>query len=398
MGSVAVSKDGKLLYSRSTGYLDAISKTPANENSKYRIGSISKTFTATLALIAIEKNKLALTETIDKYFPGIQNANKITIEQLMYHRSGIHDFTEDNFISWLGQSKSKSDMVEIMVRGGSDFEPDSKAQYSNSNFVLLSYILEDVFDEPYPHILKKYILDPLKLHNTYYGGPIDHKVNECGSFYYEAEWKNDTETDMSIPQGAGGIVSSPLDLIRFGNALFSGKLISHTSLEKMTTVKDQFGLGLFQVPFDEKRGFGHTGGIDGFRSLFFYFPEDKVSFALTSNGSNYNNNDIAIAVMSTVFNKPFAVPEFTEYKISAEELNPFPGIYASDMIPLKITITKKDNTLIAQATGQESFPLEATGPTSFKFDPAGITLEFIPGDKMMVLKQGGGEYMFKMEK
>src|SRR5690606_16393678 len=100
----------------------------ATENSKYRIGSISKSFTAVLVLKAVEDKKLSLNQTINKWFPTIPNAGKITVKQLLSHRSGIHNFTNDaDYVTWNTQPKSESEMVEIIAKGGSDFEPDSKA-------------------------------------------------------------------------------------------------------------------------------------------------------------------------------------------------------------------------------------------------------------------------------
>ncbi|MEO5907290.1 MAG: serine hydrolase domain-containing protein, partial [Saprospiraceae bacterium] len=314
MGSVAVSKDGVVLYSRSAGYRDVETESKSDANTKYRIGSISKTFTTVLALRAAEERKLDLDGHLDYYFPSIPNAEKITIRQLLYHRSGIHDFTEaSEYDAWRHQPKTKFEMLNLFEKMSSDFEPDSRAAYSNSNFVLLSYIIEAVYNQSYPEILKENIIDKLGLANTYYGGPADPAKNESYSYIYISSWDKVVETDMSIPQGAGGIVSTPLDMIRFGEALFAGKIISPESLQQMMTLKDDYGMGLFQAPFEDKRGYGHTGSIDGFMASFFHFPVEKISVALISNGSNYDLNNIGIAVLSSVFNLPFDIPVFTKY-------------------------------------------------------------------------------------
>ncbi|OXB00486.1 peptidase, partial [Flavobacterium oncorhynchi] len=141
MGSVAISQNGEIVYTKSIGFADVEKKIKATKNSKYRIGSISKSFTAVLILKATEEKKLDLTQTIYKWFPTIKNADKISIKQLLSHRSGIHNFTDDNeYLTWNTQPKTEKEMLEIIAKGGSDFEPDSKAEYSNSNFVLLTYI------------------------------------------------------------------------------------------------------------------------------------------------------------------------------------------------------------------------------------------------------------------
>jgi D-alanyl-D-alanine carboxypeptidase len=231
----------------------------------------------------------------------------------------------------------------------------------------------------------------------YVGKKTSITNNECNSYKFAGNWIKETETDMSVPLGAGAIVSTPSDLTKFADALFTGKLISNESVEQMKTMKDKYGMGLFQMPFYGKIGYGHNGGIDGFSSVYSYFPDDKVSYALTSNGTNYNNNNISIAVISSFYNKPYEIPNFKTYEVTSEDLDKYLGIYSSNDMPLKITITKKDKTLIAQATGQSSFGLEATEKDKFKFDQAGIVMEFNPTDNKMILKQGGGTFNFAKE-
>jgi len=399
MGSVAVSKDGALIYSKSVGYCDIENNKKANKDSKYRIGSISKTFTSVLVLKAVEENKLDLNQTIDQYFPSIENAKKIEIKHLLNHRSGIHNFTNDvSYLEWNTQAKTEEELVEIIAKGGSDFEPDSQAEYSNSNFVLLSFILEKELGKSYAELLQHYIIEPIGLENTSFGGKIKVDNNECNSYQFTGEWELQSETDMSIPLGAGGIISTPVDMTTFSDALFSGKILKSESLEMMKTIKDNYGNGLFQIPFYDKVGYGHNGGIDGFSSTFAHFEDGNISYALTSNGANYVTNNISIAVLSAVYDKPYELPNFTTYDLSAEELDKYLGVYSSEQIPLKITITKDEQTLIAQATGQSAFPLEATEKDTFTFDQAGIVLEFTPSEQTMLLNQAGAQYTFQKEK
>lgn len=398
MGSVAVSQNGKIIYTKSIGFADFENKIRANENSKYRIGSISKTFTAVLVFKAVEEGRIKLNQTIKKYFPTIKNANKITIEHLLYHRSGIYNFTNAaDYLTWNTQAKTEKEMVEIIANSGTVFNPGSKAEYSNSNYLLLTYILEKVFKKSYSELLTENITIPAALNHTYLGGTINQKKNECNSYRFVENWKRESETDISVPLGAGGIVSTPGDLVKFSDALFGGKLIKKESLEKMKTIKEIYGAGLFQVPFYHRTGLGHTGGIDGFNSIFCHFPDGNISYALTSNGTNFNFNDISIAVLSAVYGHPYDIPEFKTFDIILEDLDKYSGVYSSSQLPLKITITKNNKTLIAQATGQPAFPLDAIEKDKFRYDPAGIVIEFNPEEKTMILKQGGGQYIFKKE-
>lgn len=398
MGSVAVSKNGEIIYSKTVGFSDIENNVKATENSKYRIGSISKSFTTVLILKAVEEKKLNLNQTIDKWFPTIKNGMKISLKHLLSHRSGIHNFTDNkDYLTWNTQPKTEKEMVEIITKGGSDFEPDSIAEYSNSNFVLLSYILEKTFAKSYSDLLQKFIVKPIGLTNTYVFGKINKNNNECKSYSFAGTWKLETETDFTIPLGAGAIISTPSDLTKFADALFGGKLLKDESLEIMKTIKDGYGIGLFQIPFYKSIGYGHTGGIDGFSSIYSHFSDDKISYGLISNGTNYNNNNISIAVLSAVYDKPYDIPVFSTYSVISEDLDKYIGVYSSTQIKLKITVTKDGNILIAQGTGQQALPLEAIEKDKFKFDQVGAKFEFHPTEKTMILFQGGGQIKFTKE-
>jgi D-alanyl-D-alanine carboxypeptidase len=398
MGSVALLKNGEIVYSKQIGFSDIETSKKPNNKTKYRIGSISKTYTAALIFKAIDDEKLVLHKSIQKYFPTIENAKKITIAHLLNHSSGIHNFTNDiKYMEYNTQYKAEKDMIEIIAESGSDFEPGSKSEYSNSNYVLLSYILQEIYKKKYSQILNDLIVTPLELKNTCYGGKISLTHNECNSYVFKGTWEKQSETDMSIPIGAGAIVSTPSDLTLFADALFNGKLISDESLTKMKTIVSNYGMGLFKIPFQDKTSYGHTGGIDGFSSMFGYFPDEKSAFALTSNGSNYDNNKIAIVLLSSIFNEPYDIPSFKNVVLTSEDLDKYLGTYSGAEFPMKIKITKSGNLLMAQAKGQSAFALEATELNKFIFDQAGIKLEFDPIKNEMRLKQGGGNYLLMKE-
>ncbi len=398
MGSIAISKEGKIIYTRAIGYADMSSKQKANDSSKYRIGSITKTFTAVLVMKAIEAGKIKLDQTIESYFPTIKNAAKITIKQLLGHRSGIHNFTSDSaYLTYNTKPKKENEIIDIISKGGSDFEPGSKADYSNSNFVLLTIILEKSFRKPYAQLLNQYILKPLNLTNTHFGGSTNLANNETHSYSYKDGWQKESETDLSIPLGAGAIVSTPSDLIHFSDALFGRKIVSSQSLKLMTTTTDDYGLGLFPIPFYTMTGYGHNGGIDGFRSVLVHYNEGPVSYAMASNASDFDINNITIAMLSAVYNKPYDMPAVNEYEVAPSDLDLYTGVYSSAALPIKLTVTKKGEGLTAQGTGQAAFPLEATAKHKFRFDQAGIKMIFDPAKKTMVLQQGGGEYEFTRE-
>ena len=399
MGSISIFKDGEEVYQKSIGYASIEDNLRANQYSIYRIGSITKTFTAAIIMDMIEDGMLSLETTLDNYFPQIEHADKITVEHLLRHRSGIYNFTNsDDYPSWMTEPKTRDDLVNIIANHGSVFKPGEKGEYSNSNYVLLSLIAEKITGQNFEEILFERITNVCNLPATYYGRKTDVAAGEVYSYEKHSEWVKAPETDMSVPVGAGAIVSTPTELNRFLHCLFTGKIISEASLNKMKTLEDNFGIGLFTFPFHEMRGYGHNGGIDGFQSNAAYIPEKKVGIAYVSNGVSYPMNDILVGALSIYFGKEYAIPVFGKsVTLTSEELDQYLGVYGAHDFPLKIAITKDGETLIGQATGQSSFPLDAYENHVFRFDPANLELQFLPGEDAMMLRQGGAEFKLSKE-
>ncbi len=396
MGSVAISKGDSLIFTRSVGYLDFEINKKINSRSKFRIGSISKTFTSVLILKAEEDGKLNLDDTIESYFPDIPNSNKITVDNLLSHRSGIFNFTDSSdYTDYMLEPKSRAELIDIISNFDSSFKPGRRSSYSNSNYVLLTIILEKIYSKDYSEILLDKIIKPLRLNSTYYGGVININDNEARSYMYAGKWIKQDETDPSIPLGAGGIVSNPIDLVKFSYLLFNGKILKEESLKKMKKMNGQFALGLFDIPFYNKNGFGHTGGIDGFSSVFSAFTDDDIYYALNSNGTNFNNNDISIAVLSEVFEKPYEIPVFLNFEVNHRDLMKLIGSYSSKQIPLIIQVSVENNVLIIQATGQPKISLDAIEKNLFKSEVVGAELEFVPDENSFILKQNGAKIKFE---
>lgn len=146
--------------------------------------------------------------------------------------------------------------------------------------------------------------------DTYYGAKINPSKNEAYSYKYAGQWMPIPETDMSIPGGAGAIVSTSTDLVKFIYALFAGKLISQKSLELMKTMNGQYGMAMYTMLFSDKKGYGHGGDIDGFHSELFYLPQEKLAIAYTCNGMRIPIHNIMVDAIRIYFNKPYTIPEF----------------------------------------------------------------------------------------
>jgi D-alanyl-D-alanine carboxypeptidase len=397
MGTVLVASEGKPVYERSVGYADLATGQKSTTQTHYRIGSITKMFTTVLVMQAVESGKLRLDQKLSEFYPQIPNADKITLGMMLQHRSGIFNFTNRlDYDFFRSQPQTESKLLDMIIAGGSVFEPDTKADYSNSNFVLLTFILEKTSGQTYQSLLEKGIFQRLGLSDTYIFGPIDpSKKNEARSYGYAGEWKVDREADSSVPLGAGNLTSTTGDLNVFIHALFSGKLISTESLALMKEIKDGFGRGLFSFPYYQQRSFGHTGGIDGFRSFLAHFPEDQVTISVLSNATNFNSNDLLLALLDSYYGKEWQLPEFKAKPVSVEMMQRYIGTYSSTQIPLVLVFSEKDGNLAVQPSGQPLTVLELTGANRFEFKQAGAVFTFDPEQNQVTLNQAGQTFLFK---
>ena len=398
MGTVAIIDKGVITYSHAAGFGDVETGAKASTSTKYRIGSITKMFTSVMVYQLFEEQMLTLETKLSAYFPQLPNAENISINDMLLHRSGLWSVTDDSlYLEWSVNPISREDMLGMMKIHESLFQPDEKSEYSNSNFILLGFIIENITGKDYATNLEERIIRKIGLKSTSCEGRVNVSNNEALSYARQMDsWKKENETDLSVPGGAGAIVSTTEDLAHFANALFKGQLISESSLQDMIKTDGTYGKGIFSTPFNELQGYGHTGGIDGYRSVLVYFPEKELGVGLISNGLNYMQNDILIGVISIYLGQPYTLPDLTTAHVDTDVLKTYEGVYSKKDFPLKITIKSENNHLTAQATGQSSFPLEAVSETEFRFDAAGIIITF-PEPGKLNLKQGGMEFLMERE-
>ena len=397
MGSVSIFRDGEEMYQRSIGFCNVEKALKADNSSVYRIGSISKMFTAVMILQLIEEQKLSTETLLENYFPAIPNASEITIDQMLGHRSGIHSITDDSlYLTYNTKFQSKEQILDLISSAKPNFQPGEQTAYSNSNYILLGYILEQLTAKSYAENLTLRITKPLGLSKTAVGKPAAQLSGGCYSYHAGPEgWEISSETDMSIPGGAGAIVSTPSELNLFIQALFNGKLLRPASLELMTSLRDHFGYGIFAMPFYDHKGFGHTGGIDDFVANLAWFPDSSYAVAVNLNGASFSLNELMIGLLSALYDKPYTLPKFKTAVVDATLLESYTGTYSSPALPIKLTVSRKDQQLFAQGTGQQSFPLEATDEKTFRFDLAGIVIVF--AENSLTLQQGGSQFVMTKE-
>jgi CubicO group peptidase (beta-lactamase class C family) len=394
MGSVAIREKGEVVFAKAYGFADVENQIPSTVDTKYKIGSVTKMFTSTMLFQLIEEKKLMLTTKLSEFFPKIKNAGKITIGSMLNHKSGIFNFTTDSaFTTYNTKLQSRKDMLDRLYSYPAAFEPDTKAEYSNSNYLLLGYIIQDITKKSYKENVTARIIGKAGLKNTYYFGKINPKKKEAYSYrYVNNEWKKSEEWHESISGGAGALQSTASDLTKFAEALFTNKLIKPESLTEMTQIDMGFGKGVFNFPFGERKFIGHNGGIDGFSSVLAYYPKENVAFSLLLNAQNCDFNELVLGILSSYYKLPYRFPNFKTVEVEDTVLKSYEGNYRNPKLPFTINVKLIDGKLRIHADEQGTFYVNAISTTEFSHDASGVVMVFSP--KGFTLKQNGAETFF----
>ncbi|MFP5437058.1 MAG: serine hydrolase domain-containing protein [Bacteroidia bacterium] len=398
MGSLTIRAKGVVLFSKAYGFADIDTKAKANPGTKYKIGSITKMFTACMIFQLIEEKKLSGGDKLSKFFPKMPNAEKITINYLLNHSSGIYNYTNDStFAGKLSTQQQRRDMLERLYKYKPAFEPGVRAEYSNSNYLLLGYIIQDITHKTYKEAVTERVLIKAGLKNTYYFSKVNLKKNEAYSYKFEnGKWVKQAEWHESIAGGAGALQSTTEDLTKFITALWDGKIVTPKSLTEMSTIEMGFGKGMFNFPFGERKYFGHNGGIEGFESVLGYYPKDGIAVSLIANGVNYSFNDIMLGVLSCYYKLPYRFPDFKEKAVVAESMmKHYEGNYTNKSLPFVINVKLVNGTLRVHADEQGTFYLTPLTETEFTHEGSGVKMIF--DAKGFTLIQNGGKTYFNKQ-
>ncbi|MCC6411261.1 MAG: beta-lactamase family protein [Saprospiraceae bacterium] len=286
MRCISIFEGGKEIYHFAIGYADVKSKIKPTINTKYKLGSVTKMFTATVIMQLVDEGKLRLNSTLYAFYPELPNARQITVEQLLKHNSGL---TDKKFQQW--------------QRDGKDFKLSKKSEYANVNYGLLSVIAEKVEKSDFGTVLRSRIFEPCNLKNTFYGNLPDSVGDQAKSYVFSKGWKLVEPGNLLDAAGAGAIVSTPSDVNTFLFYLFSGKIVSPKALAQMQVTVDGYGSGMMKVYFYEHQAYTHAGQIEGFQARTFWFPENFLSVTYCSNGVVVPIDDLLKEVLSICFKK-----------------------------------------------------------------------------------------------
>ncbi|BAO77660.1 serine hydrolase domain-containing protein [Winogradskyella sp. PG-2] len=399
MATMTITKDGVEVYNKAVGYANVEDKINNTAETKYRIGSITKAFTAVMIFQLIDEGRITLETPLTLFFNEIPNASKITIAHLLNHSSGLYNITNDlKFGEWMLKPSSRGGMLKRIKAYDLDFNPGEKTAYSNTNYILLGYIIEALDKNLYSQSLKKRIADKIDLKDTYVGNKINSNDNESHSYAIaNTKWSKQLETDMSNPGGAGAIVSTSADLTKFMNALFSGKLISLNSFETMKKTNDgETCHGIFYANINGLDIYASEGGIDGFQSMLVHVPQFKTTIALTANALDYSKMQIMLSAFGLLSGQPITMPVFSKLELTEEQVKLYEGEYTCEEVPYKL-IFKANGTILMGAPEQSTLKeLAPTKQHQFTFDTLGVVLDFYPGIEAVKFTKGKDKpLMFK---
>ena len=400
MGSVLVARDGKMLLDKGYGFANLEWQLPDTPTTKFRLGSITKQFTAASILLLEERGKLKIDDPVKKYMPDAPAAwDKVTIFHLLTHTSGIPSFTSfPDLPTRQLQAMTPQQLVDWFRDKPLEFEPGTKWNYSNSGYVLLGYLIEKISGQSYAGFVEQNIFTPLGMKDSGYDS--NSAIIERRASGY-APGKNGPENagfvNMTVPLSAGGLYSTTEDLLRWEQGLFGGKLLSPASLAKMTTpFKQDYAFGLGVSTQDGHKAITHDGGIQGFNTSMIYYPDEKLVVAVLANINGPGAGQIAASLGKVAHGEKVILPsERKEITLPPQALQKYVGNYEMTFpgrtIPLVITL--EDGKLLAQLGQQPRFPIFAESETLFFYKNVDAQLEFTRNDKGeiagMVLHQNG---------
>jgi CubicO group peptidase (beta-lactamase class C family) len=380
MGSALVARGDQILFNKGYGFANLEWNVPNTPATKFRLGSITKQFTAASILLLEERGKLKIEDPVKKYLPDAPAAwDKITIYHVLTHTAGIPSFTNGPEYPKLRPFAHTPEQIVALFRDKPlEFEPGEKMAYSNSGYVLLGFLIEKVSGETYQNFLQKNIFDPLEMKDSGYDSNFSIIPRRAAGYTPGANGLQNADFEhMSVPFSAGALYSTTENLLRWEQGLFCGRLLSAASLEKMIApFKNGYALGLGINTVKGRKQISHGGGISGFNAFLSYYPEDKLTVAVLSNINGGAPQAIGGILASLAHGEKVVLPsELKEIPVPANILEKYAGTY--QLSPgFNLMIKLEGGQLIAQPTGQSQVPLFASSETKFFSKVANAQIDF----------------------
>jgi CubicO group peptidase (beta-lactamase class C family) len=399
-----------VLFRRAYGRACVEHEVPATPETKYRIGSITKQFTAAAILKLQEQGKLSVQDKLSKFIPDFPRGDEVTVHHLLTHTSGIHSYTNSpGFLSVATVEVKPEELIQSFKNDRFDFAPGQKFLYNNSGYFLLGAIVEKLSGQSYAEYLRTTFFDPLGMKST--GVHNSHDIIPGEAYGYA--WENGRivkplNWDMSRAGGAGALYSTVGDLFLWNEALFGGKVLSQTSLaaalvpvitaEDVEKTKDEgYGYGLGIGRTRGLRTVGHGGGLHGFASNLLRIPDQRFTVVALSNSAPPIPG-LAVGSLSTEISELYLGGQMqdrpepaVDASVSAAGYDDYLGQY--DYGGALLTVTRDADRLYAELTGQPRFEIFPRAKDVFFWKVVEAEVRFVRDEKGKVVKavhrQGG---------
>jgi D-alanyl-D-alanine carboxypeptidase len=399
--SLAVIKNGEVVNAKGYGLANVELSVPATAETIYQSGSIGKQFTATSIMILVEEGKIGLQDKISKYLSNTPDSWKeITIRQLLTHTSGIKDYTPKDLNFQLDYTDEE--IIRIAASFSADFAPGEKWSYSNTNYVLLGFIIKKVSDRFHGDFLKERVFSPLKMDTARTISEADIIPNRAAGYrLVNGELKNQDYVSPSLNRTADGcFYFSVLDLAKWDASLYTERILRQSNLDLMWTPASGndgktypygFGWGLGSIR--GHRIIEHEGAWQGFSTHIARYVDDRLTVIVLTNLVDAYPSGIASAVAG-LYNNELRPIERKAITIAPALLDPYTRQYELTRNSI-ITITREGGKLMAQATGERKLELLPESETSFFNKEADLQITFVKDQKGQVthltLHEGGSE-------
>lgn len=392
--AVLVARDGEVLLSRGYGLANVEDRQPVTSKTKFRIGSVTKQFTAAAILKLQEDGKLSVKDTLDKFIPDYPRGDEVTLHHLLTHTSGIKSYTsKPDFMEKVTEPIEPDELIASFKDDKFDFDPGTNWSYCNSGYFLLGQIVADVSGKSYGEYLKESFFEPLEMKNTGIHRPdlgLEHEAS--GYSLVDDEFEDALNWHMSHAGGAGAIYSTVEDLQRWNAGVFGLKVLKAESLEAATTkveVKDdknRMGYG-YGLTMGKQRGLetvSHGGGLQGFTSYLMRFPKQELTVAVLHNAAP-SNGRLAPGEVASLVAEFYLWKEMESRPKPEPEAEVDPKVYTElvgryDYGGAVLVVTTRDERLFAQLTGQPEFEIFPSSPAKYFWKVVDAQVEFLRDD------------------
>ncbi len=398
---VLVSQNGKILFEKAYGMADREHSVAAATKTRFRIGSITKQFTAAAILKLQEQGKLSVNDKLSKYFPDFPRGSDVTLQHLLTHTSGIHSYTDHtNFTVDATNVISPEALINSFKHEFYDFNPGEKWRYDNSGYVLLNCIIEKVSGASYADFLRKNFFQPLGMADTGVDDtprPLPHEA--LGYRYSNEQFSRAVSLDPSWTIGAGNLYSTVEDLNKWNEAIFNGRVLKPASLkDAFTPAKtaenqdddsgDGYGCGWFISQWRGLLEISHGGYLPGFNSFLLRIPNEKFTVIVLANsgpGAHHVVPDTLGQDLAEIYLRdklaPLPVPNTA---VSAKTFGALVGRY--EFRGQTISVTTDGTHLFGQFDGEPKTELFPTSETEFFWKVVYARIKFVKDPNGKVVK------------